>query len=966
MCRFFFILKILFGEEMKTIINIVIIGLMAISFSFADGKNEKNKKEKLLDITTFLEAHSPICAGQSLRIDSYGIPETGCTYKWDGPGGFSSAEKNILIPAATIANAGLYRFKVTCPDYVLTDSVYFVVIGTIEANIIATPPQICEGDTVTLTASPSWLYYEWLSGETTQSIKITKPGKYRVRVYVQNCEDWSSAIDINVVPKPDASILSNGSLTFCTGDSVTLIAKPDTIGSMYLWSTGERTQKIIARKSGKYRVTVSNADGCTDTSSVFVKTIPIEMGIAPLTKKLCEGDSTKLFAWPTGGGYKYKWFGSMIDSVITDSVIMVSKTGTYYCEVENLTGCKGTDSIYVFFSPHPEAKIISDGPTHVCIGTNVKLKSSTRIPKYKYYWSVGVYNYEINATQTGYYELTVIDTNGCSNRDSIYVRFNQRPIVNIVTDKPFPICQGDSVILTTKDIYARYKWSTGDTSSSIVVKRYGDFQVQVTDSVGCTGAANILILVDTIPIAKILSPDSFCSGDSITLSSERSFAYYRWSTGDTSSSIIIKNEGKYTLTVGDINKCWSLPYEKTVIKLPLPEIKIIAPQRFCPGETIKLSADRDFPSYTWSTGESTKEILVSVPGLYKLEVKSESGCIGKTTINLEYFHPVITFDNFANTDIGRCLIGADTQKSFEIINNSEDIFVESLSLKSGLNTFTFNSLPIAPVLIGKDSKMDFDVKFKPTVPGIFIDSIILDISQPCRYHYAIALKGTGVSKVIFSLPDTSGIPGTQDFCLPVRAKINYQTTDVIKLNYTGEISIEANAFLPDASYAGVIENGIRRIPIEGTEHSIISNESQLFSICGMILLPDKIKTSINYSKFEWQNSLVDIDTINGSLSVKNICNLNLRLIKSYTPLKFSIQPNPASDETSIVIDCSDKGSYSYKLYSITGALIQMSEWEMKAVKETYRVSLESVPSGVYRLVITSPVEQTSANLFIVK
>jgi hypothetical protein len=75
---------------------------------------------------------------------------------------------------------------------------------------------------------------------------------------------------ITVNPLPIASITASGSTNFCAGDSVLLTATGGGLGTNYLWSTGETTQTIIADTTGSYTVVITDANGCSSTSSAPV------------------------------------------------------------------------------------------------------------------------------------------------------------------------------------------------------------------------------------------------------------------------------------------------------------------------------------------------------------------------------------------------------------------------------------------------------------------------------------------------------------------------------------------------------------------------------------------------------------------------------------------------------------------------------------------------------------------------
>ncbi len=80
-----------------------------------------------LDRTALAYGQSPVCYGAPISINGFTV--TQATYTWTGPDGFTSTEKNPVIPNAASVNEGWYKVKIvslTC-GITVTDSIYIEV-----------------------------------------------------------------------------------------------------------------------------------------------------------------------------------------------------------------------------------------------------------------------------------------------------------------------------------------------------------------------------------------------------------------------------------------------------------------------------------------------------------------------------------------------------------------------------------------------------------------------------------------------------------------------------------------------------------------------------------------------------------------------------------------------------------------------------------------------------------------------
>jgi hypothetical protein len=128
---------------------------------------------------------------------------------------------------------------------------------------------------------------------------------------------------------PNVSIQTDGPLTICSGQTVTLTA---TSGyNQYNWSNGASTQSIFVGTSGTYQVLVTDENGCDGNSlSVTVVVDPIQIpGIQALgDTQLCVGESVVLEA---SAGNAYLWPDGSTEQTFT-----ATESGLYTVQVLGL------------------------------------------------------------------------------------------------------------------------------------------------------------------------------------------------------------------------------------------------------------------------------------------------------------------------------------------------------------------------------------------------------------------------------------------------------------------------------------------------------------------------------------------------------------------------------------------------------------------------------------------------------
>lgn len=232
---------------------------------------------------------------------------------------------------------------------------------------------------------------------------------------------------------------------------------------------------------------------------------------------------------------------------------------------------------------------------------------------------------------------TDLATNGSDNAFDIDIQ--PIPTAIVTADGPTTFCTGQSVLLSANVINSAttYLWSNGATTRTISVTTSGDYSCNVTTPCGTKASDPITVTVNPKPSSAIVADGStsFCEDGlvKLTASSDRPIDSYLWSTGATTPSINATTAGTYTVTV--TNSCGTTTSAPLLIT-KAPTVKIVpqGPTMFCADKSVELVANSDGKrdTYLWSTGATTKSIIVSTSGTYS--VKATNIC-GLTTMSAQ-------------------------------------------------------------------------------------------------------------------------------------------------------------------------------------------------------------------------------------------------------------------------------------------------------------------------------------------
>lgn len=731
-------------------------------------------------------------------------------------------------------------------------------------------------------------------------------------------------------------VYTKSKFEICEGENVQLESfvvypQADTI---YSWSgpngfTSDEQYPVLKNLTksdeGIYVVTVNGGEvSYTAETYVKVNESPKPIILKRPDKKLCVGSELIL---STEKEYE-QYFWSTGD---TTPVTRVYESGTYSVSVIDTLGCEGTSTIDIVF--YGDSELAIEGDTIKCIGESVTLTSVEEFPEYK--WSNGETTRSITVTNPARYTLTVKTEEGCTVTRTIEVK--DHPKVNAeLKPTPTTICKGDSTLLESKftPLNYSYEWNTGATTKSIYVSESGNYKLIITDTrTGCTDSTEIAIKVEDNLKPEIDGGD-ICSGESATLEvlpNDPSYTY-KWSNGEETPVIQVNQAGTYSVTVSKAGCVGTADF--TVNESPTPEFEILGENIICNNETAKLSSNKDFDEYLWSTNEITKEIEVTEAGTYTLTVTDTNGCSATESFTVDKYE--LSFDiSKGSIDFGKVYITENPMDSVVIINTSGFDVVMDLG---------------QPTMLLDGQSYKYKKTLNPEELGLYNDTHTLHIIEPCDTVITIPVTARVYARATISTTTIYTQIG-QTETIPVYLECE---ADLPTQEYSITTEIDRTAFFTNDSYT-----------INQTQ-PISKLKTKVHELTGTILLSDDLEYDITFPSYTFTNPYIEVIEQPGKIFIDSVCVFDFRNIQLVDPTTLDISPNPASEQLNIDITTGVQGSMKLELVATDGRVIYSDEWMQSTKSKQMKINTINIPSGLYQVRLITPYDAITKSVIVVE
>ncbi|MBI4847991.1 MAG: PKD domain-containing protein, partial [Nitrospirae bacterium] len=387
------------------------------------------------------------CNGIAIVSASGGVPPY--TFLWNDPAATANDTVNNLC-------AGTYAVAVTDNAGCLSNlSVAINASATVSVSAIISNVSCNGGNNgaidITITGGISPYTYNWSNSATTEDISGLLPATYSVTVTDANSCTATLTGDITEPAALSANTSSSPAIDINCNGSATVTGSDGTTPYSYLWSNSSTTAAINNLCAATYSVTITDANGCTNTA---IETVANSLSGVPI------------YSWNFGSG------ASPATSVSANPANVVYSTpGTKTVVlITTLGSCSDTSVQTINITETPAPAFTHTAPQ--CEGAFVDFTYTGTIDtNWTYAWDFGTGAYPSNSTQknppsvvyTGFGSKTVLLTvsNGlCSEVATATFTINQTPEADFTSNSSY--CTYDSVdFQNTGTTGATYEWTLG-------------------------------------------------------------------------------------------------------------------------------------------------------------------------------------------------------------------------------------------------------------------------------------------------------------------------------------------------------------------------------------------------------------------------------------------------------------------------------------------------------------------------
>jgi len=370
---------------------------------------------------------------------------------------------------------------------------------------------------------------EWNTGSDSSTISGLCAGTYTLTLTDDNGCTATEGFNINEPPEFIASINVSQPVSCFGGSDGTLSASANQSPVDFAWSNGGSGTMLSGLPAGDYELTVTNADGCLDTASVFLPAPlePVEASIVLREPVRCHGEANGILeavAEGPGEPFAYQWSDGA-----SSPLAQGLTSGEYSLTITNERGCQDT-AVYNLAEPSPLSLQVS-ATDLTCLsgdkGGAVRVDTAFGgTPPYEYSLDGVVFKpgNRFSSLFAGTYTVIAQDSRGCEAE--VEAEVAPAPVVDVEALATDSLQLGDSLLLQAQvsgGTSLQYTWTVQDGSGrtfsgpSVMVSPLisTSYQLMVLDTVSQCRDSDV-VFVKVSKDRRVYIPNAFSpNGDGV-------------------------------------------------------------------------------------------------------------------------------------------------------------------------------------------------------------------------------------------------------------------------------------------------------------------------------------------------------------------------------------------------------------------------------------------------------------------
>lgn len=393
---------------------------------------------------------------------------------------------------------------------------------------------------------------------------------------------------------------------------------------------------VTGLSQGQVTISYFVSNGCNNNSStatLTVYSVPVVEEIEGAST-VCEGATTRLNNAVAGGAWSSS--NSSVASVGSDGTVTGVAGGSAWIKYTLSNGsCSNADSVEIRVSPLPKPQPTT-GDTSICINGTTTLANTNAGGT----WSIsnaGIAQIDpnsgiINGRSAGNAIVTYTVTNSCGSA-AVQIGLIVHPLPYFSLGNDTSICVNSSLLLQSPINNVSNTWEDGSTTATHSVSLPGNYWLRITDANGCSHADTVNIQDKPLPAVYLGNDTVLCNDQALTLQvNDNSIETYKWHDGTGLPSFVVKEPGKFYVTVTGNNGC-SNSDTINISYANSPVVDLGNGGVICPNSPVIIDPQLSNVSYLWQDGSTGPTYTVTAPGVYSL---TATNFCGPTTASVEF------------------------------------------------------------------------------------------------------------------------------------------------------------------------------------------------------------------------------------------------------------------------------------------------------------------------------------------